>query len=494
MAQPNILYIMSDQHAARCVGMAGDRAALTPNIDRLMKEGARFENAYCPSPVCLPSRMSMLTGQYPFEQECWTNNDMLASDRPTWLHALGASGYHTVLVGRMHALGPDQLHGFAERYIGDHSPNWPGVNRKSLGQLAGASGPNPESLEKSGIGSTSYDQLDEDVTVEAIYRLSQLASSSGNKPFCLAVGFMLPHPPYVSRKEDYEAVAPLVDEPDNDKPGSHSWLQRWRDSKNLSAFDKSDVMRARIGYYGMIRRLDINIGRLLTALDNHGLTDSTIIVYLSDHGDHIGEHGLFWKHTFYDVSAKVPLALRFPEKIDAGKQISQPVSLGALGPTLLELVGVQSLPNASMKSFASLVHGGQTETRPVFIEYCTDGSSAWEMGFSVQQRAVIFRGYKYAIYNGYPDQMFDLENDPGEVTNLAQSPEYRDRALCLRDMILKDWDPEKIALRLQARKKDKDLLRKWAAEVEPVDILRWNLKPEQNLLERHLSSEKAKNT
>lgn len=130
--RPNILYIMSDQHAARVMGCAGDTSADTPNLDRLAQSGARFARAYCPSPVCLPSRMSMLTGLRLHEQDCWTNDDILDSARSTWLNGLGAFGYHPVLIGRMHALGPDQLRGYVERPIGDHSPIGLGLPARGL--------------------------------------------------------------------------------------------------------------------------------------------------------------------------------------------------------------------------------------------------------------------------------------------------------------------------------------------------------------------------
>ena len=131
---PNLLFIFSDQHARHVAGCYGDQVVATPNIDRIAAEGVRFDNAVCPSPICVPSRMSMLTGRHPFRQSCWTNDDVLPSGTPTWLHAMGAAGYRPALMGRLHAIGPDQLHGYAEREIGDHSPNVPGVPRQSLGE------------------------------------------------------------------------------------------------------------------------------------------------------------------------------------------------------------------------------------------------------------------------------------------------------------------------------------------------------------------------
>jgi len=118
--RPNILYILSDQHARDVLGCYGDKIVRTPNIDRLAAKGVAFDQVYTPSPICVPARMSLLTGKFPFRQKCWTNSDALASDIPTTAHAMGAAGYYPTLIGRLHAIGPDQLHGHAHREIGDH--------------------------------------------------------------------------------------------------------------------------------------------------------------------------------------------------------------------------------------------------------------------------------------------------------------------------------------------------------------------------------------
>ena len=159
-ARPNLLFLFSDQHARRIAGCYGDPVALTPNLDRLAREGLAFDNAYCPSPLCVPSRMSMLTARHPYAQECWTNDDYLRSDAATWLHAAGAAGYRPALAGRLHSMGPDQLHGYALRTVGDHSPNWGGVPRHDLGVLDKANDPWRESLQRSGVGQSAYQVKD----------------------------------------------------------------------------------------------------------------------------------------------------------------------------------------------------------------------------------------------------------------------------------------------------------------------------------------------
>lgn len=162
--RPNLLYIHTDQHSPHVTGCYGDPLVQTPNLDKLAASGALFENCYCVSPICVPSRMSMLSGKHPYQNEVWTNEHMLDSGIPTLAHSMGAAGYHPVLIGRMHSLGPDQLHGYAERLFGDHGPNYIGGTGPSRGVLDGTSGPHRISLERSGAGQSGYQVHDEYVT------------------------------------------------------------------------------------------------------------------------------------------------------------------------------------------------------------------------------------------------------------------------------------------------------------------------------------------
>ena len=193
---PNLLYIHSDQHNPYVMGCAGDPVVETPHLDRLATEGVQCTQVYCPSPVCVASRMAMLAGRYPSDIEVWTNNQILDSGVPTMAHAMGAAGYQPVLIGRMHSIGPDQLHGYVARPVGDHSSNWPGGGHAP----AMARG----SLEKAGPGQSSYQVHDEDVTSAVVYFLNQLGvqkrAGQSEGPFSLSIGFMLPHSPYLARR------------------------------------------------------------------------------------------------------------------------------------------------------------------------------------------------------------------------------------------------------------------------------------------------------
>lgn len=489
-AKPNILFLMSDQHTQKVAGCYGDRLVRTPHLDRLAARGVVFDNAYCPSPICTPSRMSLLTGRWPVTQSCWTNADMLPSDIPTYVHALGAAGYRPALIGRLHSIGPDQLHGYAEREVGDHSSNWIGAKSHDMGQLNRTNDPFRVSLERSGAGQSSYELHDVDVADAACAWLDRHAegkSGGDDRPFALGVGFMLPHQPYVAGTEDYALFAGRIGLPEIPRPASaddHPYLARWRQITETDDLADADILRARAAYYGLTTRLDILIGRVLERLDAHGLTDDTLIVYTSDHGDQLGERGLWWKQTFFDESAKVPLILSWPGVLPPGERREQVVNLVDLCPTVLDAVGAPVLPAIDGTSFWGVARDAQAPWLDLtFSEYCTDGSARWDGGNAVVQRMVRAGSWKLIYYHGYRPQLFDLAEDPRETRDLGQAPGHaatRDRLLAV---LRANWDPDAIARGLSRRRAEKALLGQWWQTVQPPDAHRWVLKVEDNWLD-----------
>jgi choline-sulfatase len=489
--RPNLLFLFSDQHAQKIAGCYGDPVALTPNLDRLAARGVIFDQAYCPSPICVPSRMSLLTGRHPYAQECWTNDDGLASDRPTLAHALGAAGYEPALVGRLHSMGPDQLHGYVHREVGDHSPNWIGVPRHDMGALADTNDPDPASVERSGSGQSAYELKDVDVTAAACTYLRALGARRGDaadRPFCLTVGFMLPHPPYVARPEDYARHAGRVGPPALPAPApgrEHPWLAWWRQNRGLDRVRPDAVLRARTAYYGLVTRLDLLIGEILAALESSGLVEDTLVVYSTDHGDQLGERGLFWKHTFYDESVKVPLILAWPGRLPAGERRAQVVNLVDLTATLLDALGAPPLPHGQGRSFLEAARDGRAAwDDETYAEYCTDAVPAWTGGMAVQQRMVRRGRWKLVYYHGYRPQLFDLETDPHEREDLAEDARHGAVRDALVAKVLAGWDPDRIRQRMLERRADKDLLGAWARRMHPPNQYLWEFKPEENWLGR----------
>ena len=354
---PDILFLFSDQHARSVAGVYGDALEVTPNLDALAGRGVTFENAYCPSPICTPSRMSLLTGRWPHEQSSWTLDDMLASDLPTYAHALGAAGYRTISVGRMHSVGPDQHHGFSERLVGDCAPNWMGVSRQRLGPLVGAqgpSGPGPDGLARSlaltGRGQSGYEVVDDATTDAACARLIELGAARAlgdATPFCMVAGFILPHCPFVARPEDFDRFDGRVPPPRLPAPDDQpEWLRQWREDGCTGSADAVQIMRARTAYWGLVHAMDAKIGRILGALQEAGLGENTLIVYASDHGEHAGERGLWWKNTMYDESAAVPLILSWPGNLPAGERCERVCNLLDVGATMIAAAGAPVPPRS----------------------------------------------------------------------------------------------------------------------------------------------------
>ena len=487
--RPNLLYIMSDQHTQRVTGCYGDRIVQTPVLGRLARRGVVFENAYTPSPLCLPARMSALTACYPVNQGCWTNSDILASDRPTMAHALGAAGYQPILIGRLHAIGPDQLHGFVRREVGDHSTNWVGGPRHDMGALDKTNDPFRVSLRKSGAGQSAYELHDVDVTRSACAVLEEIAGrrrAGDREPFCLSIGYMLPHQPYVARQEEYNLYLGKVGPPElpPPDPGSeHPYLRWWREFTDTQSVTTQETIRARTAYYGLVTRLDALIGRVLETLERLDLAENTLVVYTSDHGDQIGERGLWWKQTFYDESTKVPLILSWPGRLPEAERRVQVVGLTDLTQTILEAACAPALPNADGHSFLAVARDGKHPwIDETFSEYCTDATEGWAGRVPVQQRMIRTRRWKLNYYHGYPPQLFDMAQDPRETKDLAGEPPLASIRDALQARVLAEWDPDAIAQRMIRRRRDKELLAAWCRTVNPAEVYRWRLRMEDNWL------------
>jgi choline-sulfatase len=467
--RPNLLYIHSDQHNPYVMGCAGDRVVETPNLDRLAAEGVRCTQVYCPSPVCVASRMAMLAGRYPSDIEVWTNNQILDSGVPTMAHAMGAAGYRPVLVGRMHAIGPDQLHGYVDRPVGDHCSNWPG---SGLAPAIGGS-----NLQQAGPGQSAYQVHDEDVTAAAEYFLNQLGvrkrAAEVVDPFSLSVGFMLPHSPYLARRHLYDYYRERIGPPAVRQPFGdhlHPAMRWWRSHVDLHDVPEEWVLNGRAAYWALVAAMDAMIGRILNALRENGLADNTLVVYSSDHGDLVGEHDLWMKRTFYEESVKVPAILSWPGVLPCGSECHRVMSALDLNAAMLQALGAPALPNSP--------------GRPA-LELLRTGAGAWEdLAFSEyalregQVQRMVRRGRWKLIYHWKErPQLFNLDEDPREREDRAADPECREMVDELTALVLEGWDPARVAARLQARQADVDLIRRWAEKTGAPDKFRWEQRP-----------------
>lgn len=492
--RPNLLYIHSDQHNPFVTGCYSDPIVATPNLDQLAAQGAVFDAAYCCSPICVPSRMSMLTGRHPHQNEVWTNLHGLNPAIPTFAHALGAAGYRSVLAGRMHVRGPDQLHGYAERLVGDHMPNYIGATGNDMGVLTRTEIPVRKTLETSGPGQVAYEIKDEDVTNAAVDFLNRYGvekrASEETAPFSLSVGFMLPHPPYVPRQADFERYHGRVPPPSKSVPFEeveHPYLRLWRQHTGTEEVTEQEVENTRAAYWALVEVVDRLVGRILAALEANGLVDNTLIIYTSDHGDMLGEHGLWWKHVFYEESVRVPLILSWPGVISAGQRSDRVVSALDVNATILDALGAPALPGSPGRSLMGLVSDRPFERAVsadewedvAFSEYCEDQYSPPGGAY---QRMVRWNEWKLIYYHGYELQLFNLRDDPGELTDLARDPAYAEIRRSLLERVLDGWDAEAIQERMAEKRADNEVLSAWARETRPGNRYFWRVRPEMNYL------------
>lgn len=438
-AMANIVLILSDQHNRRFMGCAGHPVVRTPALDRLASQGTRFTSAYCPNPLCVPSRMGFLAGRHPGDVDVWDNGSVLDSSVPTFAGAFASAGWESVLCGRMHFDGPDQFHGFSRRIFGDCNDS---LATEILGQgRKRTNGQTAYAVQVAGHGRTGFQAFDREVTSRAVEFLRQRRAGDG--PFCLVVGYMLPHNPLICRRdlfEHYMDVLPPLQLPDRQQIARlHPAIRAWRQRRDVDDLAPQQHRRALAAYCGLVTEMDENIGRLLSAVDDSPLADDTLVVYCSDHGDMASEHGLWWKSLFYEGSAGVPLIFRWPGRIAAGRTIDAVVNLIDVGPTLLELAGAPAMPSATGRSLAGLLPGRPVAWRDeTFCEYVGDHGD--------QPACMIRRGrWKLMYYSEFDScLLFDLETDPDEQHDLAGDPACRQVVAELLAEVHARWSVQRV--------------------------------------------------
>lgn len=449
--QPNILIIMSDEHAPQFSGVYGHPLVRSPHLDRLGAEGVVFDGAYCNSPLCVPSRMSLMTGRLPSADGVYDNASPLSSDTVTWAHLLRAVGYDVVLAGKQHFIGPDQLHGFRAQLARDlHASALHPIYAWDDGVIPAAK---PWfHLDNIGPGHTTEIETDDEVEARSLAYIRSRVES--DQPWALMSSYIAPHFPFIAPQEYWDMYDPdIVDLPDI-PPGhleqQHPLYARLRSTFGLDEVSEEQVRRARAAYYALITYLDDKIGRLLSVLEETGQADNTIVIYTSDHGEMLGEHGLWRKSTFYEHSARVPLLMYWPGEIPGGRRISESVSLMDLAATLVEVAGAEATRPLEGSSLSGLATNGDTgwDDR-VFSEYLAHGV--------LGPMAMIRRGrHKLNYVHDEGSELYDLEADPGEFRDLAESDEHRPVLEELRTALLERWDP--VALDEQVRQSQRDRL------------------------------------
>lgn len=438
--RPRIILLMGDEHPVFMTGCYGHRSVKTPALDELAAKGAVFDAAYCPSPICAPSRAAMMAGRHVHTIEVWDNGSPFRSDWPTFAHSFSAAGYQTVLCGKMHFIGPDQLHGFDERWTQEIYPttfDWTRCHRESVPVNDGQ---NIDRVFECGPGWTADMDYDEEVIFQAEYGIRRLARQGLQQPLLLCISFSGPHYPFKAPPKYWQTYdeddVDLPNIPEDYKQREHEYVKWLRRHGKFDELVPDDICRtARHATLGRITLIDDYNARILKLLDEVGWADDSIIIYTSDHGDMMGEHGLWFKNAAYEWSSRVPLIVVGPDIPVC--RIVEPVSLLDLGPTLCSLAGIDPLyPVTDGRDISDLVRG----ERPVgpgsaIVEYHSEG--VWR-GWRMIRRD----RFKLTYVPGYEPELFDLAADPGEWNDVAADPDYAQVRDELTELVLKDWDSD----------------------------------------------------
>ncbi len=474
MKRPNILIIMSDQHAKNFLGCYGNSIVRTPNLDRLAAEGLRFSNAYCPSPLCVPSRMSFMTGCYPSNSKVWNNKHVLSSGIPTWAHSLGAAGYETALIGRMHFVGPDQRHGFEKRPIGEYSALHPGAALKGGPRWtkfpAATSGQRKKGLDYAGTGKTHYQWFDDRVTEQTEKYLTEKGkeqgSSKNSRPFAAVAGFVLPHCPFIAPKDLYDYYYPLVDVPsvEERQPEVITRYRRIRGIQDPLPEERVRILRA--AYYALCEYMDNSIGRILNSLEENGLDQNTLVIYVSDHGELAGSHGCYWKSTYYEGSAGIPFIVRGPGIVNPGRVDSGLVSLYDIAPTLCEAAGTQTISFSDGSSFLNRLKGS-TSSPEVLISELVDQNGAPDGLASGMIRMDVWKLWIHHDDESLPPALFNLKEDPGELNDLGEDPGHAGIRDALAEELFLRWDPAAAQEGALRKSEAYELLVRWGEKINP---------------------------
>lgn len=438
--KPNILLIMSDEHNQRVSGCYGDKLVKTPNIDSLAERGVTFDSHYCNSPLCVPSRASFTAGKYASRVDVWgLSSELPSADIPSLPRVMNAAGYESYLCGKMH-YEEDRRYGFTQ--VGGDFNHYPknGRGKRQTPDQIRAHNPVSNRFQQFHVGSDSSTiRHDTRVTAGAVDFLSKRQEA---KPFFLLVGYLAPHFPLVVPEAFYapykDKIAVL------DVPAAFLETLPTNQKLERTFFGETDVPAATVKlgrelYYGLTTWVDNEIGKVLAALRaNPQIAENTVIIYTTDHGENMAEHGLWWKGCMYDQAARVPLIISWPERWKGGQR-------RALTSGHLDLV----------KTVAD-IGGGETPgdwNGDSLVPWLDDANHRWkDFACSEYYAQFIAHGFAMArtgkwkyVYHGQPAadmpaerQLFDMQADPQELRNLAADSQHRDLIENLHARLVKE--------------------------------------------------------
>lgn len=446
----NLLVIMSDEHSPKMLGCHGHEIVKTPHLDALASRGTRFSSAYCTSPVCIPARASFAVGKYIHQIGYWDNADAYDGAIPSWHHKLRDRGHNVTSIGKLHFRLPGEDHGFSEEIIPMHviegKGDLMGLVRSDLPVRKGAY----KMAKFAAPGESQYTFYDREITARAQIWLREAAKRQDDQPWVLFVSLVCPHFPLTAPPEHfyryYDQKLPMPKLYEKPERPRHPYLVDYASSFNYDDyFDRETVKKAIAGYYGLCSFLDENVGKILRSLEDAGLADDTRVLYTSDHGDNLGARGLWGKTTLFEEAAGVPLIMAGPD-IASGQVVDTPVSHVDFYPFVLDATGHsepelrEGFPGTSLFDLAE----GAKPDRNILVEYHGMGSTSG--AFMIRHSK-----WKYIHYSRYPAQLFDLDADPEELTDLAADPRHAKVLDECHQRLLRVCDPDEVDTRARAR-------------------------------------------
>ncbi len=481
---PNILLVMADQLAPAHLPMFGGMAR-APHMQALAHHGVVFDSAYCASPLCSPSRASLMTGLLPSRTRVYDNAAEFGSDLPTFAHRLRLGGYRTILSGKMHFCGPDQLHGFEERlttdiYPADYgwTPDWDHPEARPSWYH------NMSSIIEAGVCvRTNQLDFDDEVAFAAERAIFDLARSRDRRPFLLVASFTHPHDPFavpqrywdLYRDGDIPAPSPPL-APEALDP--HSRRLRHVCAMDAEPVTEAQTRAARRAYLGAIAYVDDQLGRLMAALKVSGLAGNTVVVLTSDHGEMLGDRGLWYKMSFFEGASRVPLIVASPGRF-AARRVAASVSLLDLAPTLADLAcGVADLGGPIDGRSLPPHLEGRTGHDEALGEYLAEGAIA--------PMAMIRRGpFKFIRSPPDPDQLYDLAADPSERANLAADPAHARTVAAFRDEVARRWRLDALDAEVRASQRRRRLV---APALATGALHAWDFQPVRDAARQYIRS------
>jgi choline-sulfatase len=440
----NVIVIMSDEHDPRIMRCSGHPFVCTPNLDRLAASGARFTSAYTPSPICVPARAAFATGMRVHQIRHWDNAMPYTGTHRGWGHVLQEHGIRVESIGKLHYRNTEDPAGFDAEHlpmhvVGGHGMVWASIRDPFRPRLNG-----PRMLgETIGPGESTYTQYDRSVTQRAVQWLAD-AGRSADTPFVLYVGLVAPHFPFVVPAQFYDLYpTDRLPEPKlhpNSGYQRHPWVQEYADFMGSEDRfrDADERRRAFAAYYGLCSWVDHNVGQILSALQSSGLAERTNVVYTSDHGDNLGARGVWGKSTLYEESVKVPMLLAGPDVTPT--VCTTPVDLLDLFPTILQGMGIDPAPEMAGRpgrSLFEIARSAPNPERPIFSEYHAAGSNS--AGYMLRCGR-----WKYHHYVAFQPELFDLETDPEELTDLAGRADFAGVIEAMQRKLREICDPEAV--------------------------------------------------